>query len=156
MLRIEIPNGSILELAHLVLDYNGTLALDGDLLPEVAEKISRISTFLQVHVLTADTNGTVAAAMADLPCLLRIVAGSHQDEGKLAYVKGLEKEAVVAIGNGKNDRLMLQNAALGIGLIQREGASAETLLSADVICTDIRDAFDLLLNPARLKATLRN
>ena len=60
------------------------------------------------------------------------------------------------MGNGRNDRLMLDEAALGVVVVQREGAAVETLLAADVVCQSIVDALDLLLNPLRLKATLRS
>jgi soluble P-type ATPase len=68
----------------------------------------------------------------------------------------LGAEQVAAIGNGRNDGLMLKTAALGVALIQEEGAGIAAILQADIICTDIRKAFDLLLRPDRLKATLRN
>jgi soluble P-type ATPase len=61
---------------------------------------------------------------------------------------------VVAIGNGRNDRKMLE-AALGIALVQVEGGAVATLVSADVLALNILDALDLLRNPKRLVATLR-
>ena len=47
-------------------------------------------------------------------------------------------------------------AALGLAVIQREGAAAETLNAADVVCGDILSALELLTNPLRLVATLRS
>jgi soluble P-type ATPase len=51
---------------------------------------------------------------------------------------------------------MLKEAALGIAVVQEEGAFAETLMSADVVCTNIVSALGLLTNPLRLIATLRS
>ncbi len=51
---------------------------------------------------------------------------------------------------------MLRAAALGIALVQREGASAEAIASADVVCSSVIDALDLLRNPKRLIASLRS
>jgi soluble P-type ATPase len=62
----------------------------------------------------------------------------------------------VALGNGRNDRLMLKEAALGIALLQAEGAAVEALLAADVVAPDILVALDLLLAPDGLIATLRS
>jgi soluble P-type ATPase len=62
---------------------------------------------------------------------------------------------VVAIGNGANDALMLEHAALGILVMGGEGAAVEALLRARVVVTDICEALDLLLFPKRLIATLR-
>ena len=76
--------------------------------------------------------------------------------GKLDYVKGLGCENTVCIGNGRNDRLMLKEASLGIAVALKEGVALTTLVSADVVCTGIVSALELLLNPLRLTATLRS
>ena len=39
-----IPGGDVISLRHLVLDYNGTLAAGGKLLPGVAEHIDEIAS----------------------------------------------------------------------------------------------------------------
>ena len=62
----------------------------------------------------------------------------------------------MAIGNGRNDILMLKEALLGIGIVQMEGASTAIFGAADLLCTSIINALNLLLHPTRLQATLRN
>ncbi len=156
MIEVVIPGAATLRLSHLVLDYNGTLALDGELLGGVVEKLAELAGHIQLHVITADTHGTVAEKLAGLPCSLHIIGTKDQDGQKFAYVRALGAEGVAAIGNGRNDGLMLKTAALGIALIQEEGANIAAILQADIVCTTILDAFDLLLQPDRLKATLRN
>jgi soluble P-type ATPase len=64
-------------------------------------------------------------------------------------------DGVAAIGNSRNDRLILKRAAFGIAVVQEERAAAETLLAADAVSPDILAAFDLR-NPLRLTATLRS
>lgn len=156
MIKVQIPGGDNLQFAHLVLDYNGTLALDGELLAGVAEGIRELASRIQLHVITADTHGTVATKLADLPCTLHILGPGAQDRQKQAYVQSLGAGGVVAIGNGRNDGLMLQTAALGIVLVQAEGGCVTTIVQADIMCTNIVDALALLLQPDRLRATLRN
>jgi len=51
---------------------------------------------------------------------------------------------------------MLKEAAPAIAVILDEVVAAQTLVSADVICTIIVSAVDLLRNPLRLAATLRS
>jgi soluble P-type ATPase len=51
---------------------------------------------------------------------------------------------------------MLKATALGIAVILEEGASRDTLLAADVVCSRIVSALELLRNPLRLTATLRS
>jgi soluble P-type ATPase len=156
LIAINIPGFKHLELAHLVLDYNGTLAVDGILLPGVRERLQGLAADVHIHVVTADTFGEVRATVADLPCTLHILPRQSQAEAKRDYVRGLDAAGTVCIGNGRNDRLMLAEAALGIAVILGEGASGACIAAADVICRDINEALDLLRHPLRLTATLRS
>ena len=61
----------------------------------------------------------------------------------------------VVIGNGANDALVLEAAALGIVVLGPEGASSRALRAADIVCSAVTDALDLLLDPTALAATLR-
>ena len=155
MLLIEIPGAPPLTLEHLVLDYNGTIALDGKLLPGVAERLVALQDQLILHVLTADTFGTVAQELKGVPCRLAVIPPGNQAEAKLAYVQQLGPEKCVCIGNGRNDQLMLAAAALGVAVIGGEGAAGSTLQAATVVTCEITAALDLLLQPQRLAATLR-
>ena len=156
MIEIDIPGNKILQLEHLVLDYNGTIAFDGALIDGVKECLAELSQMLTVHVITADTFGSVKKALEDIDCKLAVIPLDRQDAAKLEYVKNLGCEQTVSMGNGVNDRLMLKASALGVAVIQREGAAFETLASANVVCTDIQSALSLLSNPLRLVATLRS
>ena len=156
MIEVKVPGFRHLQLEHLVLDYNGTLAVDGKLIPNVEGLLKQLSQDLQIHVLTADTFGLAAAQIEGLPVKLTITPSESQAETKLSYIRELGIDQVVAIGNGRNDRKMLKTAAVGIALIQKEGASVETLTSADIVCNSITDALELLQNPKRIIATLRS
>jgi P-type E1-E2 ATPase len=151
-LSVAIPGRAALELDHLLLDFTGTLSLDGALLPGVAERIEALAETLRVTVLTADTFGTARQALAGLPLEVRLIATGAD---KLAFIEALGAGRVVAAGNGHNDAAMVSRAALGIAVIGPEGAAAELVGAADVVVTDILAALDLLLYPLRLAATLR-
>lgn len=155
-MKIEIPGREPIELKHLVLDFNGTLAVDGALIDGVHPLLNMLSAELHVHVITADTFGSVDCAMESIPCQVYVINPFDQDKQKELYVNKLGRNHVIAIGNGRNDMLMLQAAVIGIALIQKEGAYAPLISVADVLCLSIVDALELLLNPLRLKATLRN
>ena len=62
---------------------------------------------------------------------------------------------VVAIGQGANDRLMLETAAIGICVLSQEGTAVATLLSADIVVPDILSALEMIEKPLRMVATLR-
>lgn len=156
MIEINIPGYRHFRLEHLVLDYNGTLAVDGMLLNGVKSTLILLSKQLKIHVLTADTFGKVQTGMDKIPCEISVLPVENQEIGKLTYVRKLGEMKTAAVGNGRNDRLMLQESALGIAVILNEGAAMQTLLCADVVCTDIVAALQLLIHPLRLTATLRS
>lgn len=156
MIEIIIPGYHSLRLEHLVMDYNGTLAKDGCLLEGVRARLESLAGQMNLHVITADTFGMARSEFNGLPCNMVILPVEEQVQGKLAYVDSLVRDQVAAIGNGRNDRLMLEAAALGIALIQEEGAAFETLSAADVVMPDIRSALDVFLFPKRLIATMRS
>ncbi|RME97746.1 MAG: ATPase P [Chloroflexi bacterium] len=155
-MNIEIPGSEPFGLEHLVLDFNGTLAVDGTIIGGVPPRLAALAEHLQIHVITADTFGTARAALAGIPCTLDVLpAGLPQDTAKRDVVETLGAKTTAAIGNGRNDRLMVQAAALGVAVVQAEGAAVDTLLAADVAAPDILSALDLLARPQRLAATLR-
>jgi len=155
MLCFDVPGRPSLTLEHLVLDYNGTLALDGSLLPGVEPVLKDLSGQLSVHVLTADTFGRSAAELQGLPLTLSIVPPGKQDQHKKNYVEVLGAGRCLCIGNGRNDCLMLECAAVGIVVVQQECAAVAAVRCADIVAPDILSALGLLQNPLRLTATLR-
>jgi soluble P-type ATPase len=155
MLSLQIPGFGALTLEHLVLDYNGTLAVDGKRLPGVRDVLNALSIDLEVHVVTADTFGRAAAGLEGVACRLNVLPEGRQDQAKAGFVNRLGANHTVSIGNGRNDALMLAASALGIAVILAEGASPASLKAAEVVCTDIVSALELLRHPLRLTATLR-
>jgi soluble P-type ATPase len=155
MLKVEIPGFGDLALDHLVLDYNGTLAAGGTLLAGVAQRLARLAGVLEIHVVTADTYGTAGSAPAQSGVRVTVLPAGAEDVAKAEFVRGLGSAATVAVGNGRNDALMLQEAVLGVAVIQEEGAAGRAVAAADIVCPDILAALDLLVHPLRLKATLR-
>lgn len=156
MLDIDVPGYRHLRLSHLVLDFNGTIACDGKLIEGLERKIHKLSEQLSIHVITADTHGFAAKQLAHLQCDLKILRKSQQDEEKADFVRELGANQVLAIGNGRNDRKMLEIAEIGVAVISPEALCVESLLAADIVTHDIFSAFDLLLKPLRLIATLRS
>nr|WP_320049714.1 ATPase P [uncultured Desulfuromonas sp.] len=155
MIRIDIPGYKTLNLQHLVLDYNGTLACDGQLIAELVPLLQQLAQDLTLHVITADTHGSAARQLAGVSTRLEVLEPEEQDRGKQRFIHQLGTENCVAVGNGYNDHLMLQDAALGLAVIGPEAAAGIALGAADVVCPSCREALELLLRPARLIATLR-
>jgi soluble P-type ATPase len=156
MFEVEVPGRGRLRLDHLVLDYNGTIARDGSLLAEAAGLIRTLAETLTVHVLTADTGGRCRENLSDLPVTIHVLTERPEDEAKLAYLRALGPDRCAAVGNGRNDGLMLKEAALGIAVIGDEGASPAAINAADVVVPGIVQALELFIHPLRLVATIRN
>jgi P-type E1-E2 ATPase len=153
-LVVEVPGWRRLELEHLVLDLNGTLALDGALLPGVSEAVHSLGERLACHLVTADTFGTAKELFGPSVRVARITSG-REGEQKRDIVEALGAQGVAALGNGANDALMLAAAGLGIAVLGPEGAAPTALTAADVVCGGPLEALGLLTNPDRLRATLR-
>ena len=83
----------------------------------------------------------------------QVIIGTGSE--KRDHVRTLGPEQVVAMGNGANDVLMLQDAALAIAVLGPEGLCADALRASDVVVADPCAGLGLLLHPARLVATLR-
>ncbi len=155
MFALDIPGFGAVQLQHLVTDFTGTLSVDGRLFPDTDWRLNRVAEFLDVHVLTADTFGRARDELASINCLVRILEGDGHNQQKEAYVRELGADGVIALGNGKNDRKMLLIVRIGVAVCLQEGCAADAMLAADIMVTSTVDALDLLLNPKRLKATLR-
>ena len=156
MINLDIPGYGSVALEYLVLDYNGTLAVDGEIVPGVKEHLTALADQLSIHVVTADTFGKVRAGMEGVPCEVTVLPPGDQTKGKLNYIRELGCHRVAAGGNGRNDRLMLKEAALGFAVVLEEGAAMETVLSADIVFRDILDALAFFNRPLRMTATLRS
>ena len=155
MIEVNIPGRGKLSIEHLVMDVNGTLALDGILMDGVGERISRLRNRLNVHLLTADTHGGQKVIDQLLGFKAIRLQPGDEVEQKAAFVRQLGAECVAAIGQGSNDAGMLRMAALGICVMSVEGLALETLQSAHLLLPDILSALDLLEKPLRLIASLR-
>ncbi|MBK1902237.1 MULTISPECIES: HAD family hydrolase [Burkholderia] len=155
MISIDIPGCHVLNLEHLVLDFNGTLAVDGKLLEGIAPRIAQLAERLDVHVVTGNTHGDARMQMRGCRAEVVCLPPAAQAEAKRDYVVRLGAGRVAAIGNGRNDALMLEQAALGIAVLGTEGLAADALEAADVVVRHAVDALGLMLFPTRLIASLR-
>ena len=156
MKQIEIPGFGTLHLKRVLLDYNGTLAKDGRLLPGVSERLSALrEQGCELFVVTADTFGSVASEMAGSGAEVIVLESDNHTVEKQGVLERLGPDHTVVVGNGNNDALMLKYSILGIAILGEEGCALPSLQSAELCCRSIGDALDLLLHPKRLIATLR-
>jgi P-type E1-E2 ATPase len=155
MVELEIPGRGTLQIEHLVCDVNGTLAVDGELLPRVAEAIERLRSKLTIHLVTANTHGQQHLIDKQLCLQATILEPGGEPEQKAAFVRELGAEHCAALGQGANDAAMLKTAAIGICIMSPEGSATATLMAADLVTPDILTALTLLDKPRRITASLR-
>ena len=153
--RIDIPGWGNIDIENIVIDLNGTIATDGRIAPEVKQKINSLSELAKVYILTADTQGTANEEILGMNAELIKIPEEDSKQGKFDFLKTLNLEMTVVVGNGSNDQLILKEAALGIAVLGDEGVSVSAIKSADVVVKNIQNALDLVLKPKRLIATLR-
>jgi soluble P-type ATPase len=152
MIRIDIPHRGIIELQHAVFDVNGTLAVDGTLIPGVVDRLHILREQLSLHALTAGTHGNIVELERAVGFSFHIISSGEE---KLRYVEQLGPAGVIAFGNGMNDVGMLRLAAIGVAILAGEGVAIGAVQVADVLASGPVDAIDLVLHPMRLVATLR-
>ena len=155
MFEIDIPGFGPVKLHHLVSDFTGTLSVDGELLPGLKEKLNEIAAVLDLHILTADTFGKAKKELEGVRCAIHILTGESHDIQKEEFVQKLGAGSVMALGNGNNDRRMLKAARVGVAVCLAEGCSRDAVVSADIVVLSPVDALNLIINPKRMKATLR-
>jgi soluble P-type ATPase len=155
LIEIEIPGWGHMEIQNIVFDLNGTLATDGRIPSDVKTKIKSLADRVKIHILTADTQGTAQEEIRGMNAELIRIEEDDSITAKFQFIKGLDLENTVAVGNGSNDQLILKEAALGIVVLGDEGMSISAMKNADIAVRSISDALDLFLKPKRLMATLR-
>lgn len=150
-LDLDIPGREPLRIRHVVLDFNGTLAEDGQVAGSTVDRLARVAERYHTVIATADTYGTVSSFAERVGVQCQVMRGTGDKEALVRSLAG----GAAAIGNGANDRALLQAADLAIAVIGPEGAARVAVLAADIVVRHIDDGLDLLLNPPRLLATLR-
>jgi len=156
MLNIAITGFGDVTITDVIFDYNGTLAVTGNLIPGIEEEIQRLAKVVTVHVVTGDSYGTAQKLLTNLDCHIGIITDENQGLAKVAYLQALNSATTLMVGNGRNDQYVLKAARVGITVIGKEGAAVEAILASDVVCNDIFDVFALLSNTRSLRSTLRS
>jgi len=178
MISIERPGLDPLEIESILLDFDGTLAIDRRVHPKTKDKINLLSKrtniyifvtlpippFNKVNPLTPPFNkggkeGILAKELIEerlrkVKAEIIYLAEGDSSRSKLDLLRQLGPSRCVAIGNGADDAAMVEEAGIGICVIGEEGVSGEAIKNADLVFADILDALDFLLKPLRQKATL--
>jgi len=77
MLEYEIPNYKHLKINKVVLDLNGTLACDGEVIEGVKKRLDNLAKKCSIYILTADTFGTVQDIFNDIDLEMEIIKSDN-------------------------------------------------------------------------------
>lgn len=160
-IQIDIPGFRTLNITAVCSDYTGTLSLEGQLLHGVKRRLHELAELVEIHVVTSDTRGTARQELKGIPLELKIISGQKHDRLKNNYMKTqFDPKHTVVLGNGRNDRLWMrtvkESGGLSIAIDAGEGCAVEAMTNADIFLIGSTSALDLLLDPDRIKATLRS
>ena len=116
MMKTQIPGWGELEIKNLILDFNGTIAKDGKVLEGVKELLGKIhEAGIEIYVVTADTNGTVAAECETLPVHVKIFGSDTVARDKRCLCQELGCQNTASIGNGINRTIAGTSSGQGTG-----------------------------------------
>ena len=90
MISFSIKGFKDFHIRYLVLDFNGTLAVDGKILKGVTEKLNGLAARIEIHVITADTFGKAKEQLKNIKCIVKIIDEGNQQTQKLDYITKLE------------------------------------------------------------------
>ena len=154
MITIQRPDQDNFEIDFILIDFEGTLALDRRVHPKAKDKINLLSKRTKIYILTKEEKECVEEALKKVKSELIYLSEENSSRQKLDWLHQLGATRTVAIGNGIDDISMIEEAGLGICVFSKEGTSSEAMKKADVVFMNILDALDFLLKPLRQKATL--
>lgn len=152
-MKYQVPGMGELELKTVILDLNGTISVNGNLVEGVHERLAKLRELqYKIILFTGNTRGDADDIARDLG--IDWVQAKDAD-AKADEARKLEPETCVSIGNGLIDLELMKAVKLRIVTLQAEGVHVQTLLNSDIVIPTINDALDLLINPDVLIASLR-
>ena len=154
MISIQRPGMEDLDIHFVLIDFEGTLAMDGRVHPKAKDKVNLLSKRATIYILTKSNREKVEETLRKMKAEILYVAEGDSSQQKLNVLQRLGPHQTAVIGNGLDDGQIMEQAGLGMCVIGIEGSSAEAMAKADLVVTHVLDALDFLLKPLRQRATL--
>ncbi len=154
MISIQRPGMESLDIYFVLIDFEGTLAMDGRVHPKAKDKVNLLSKRATITILTKSNREKVVETLRKMKAEILYVTEGDSSQQKLNVLQRLGPHQTAVIGNGLDDVRIMEQAGLGMCVIGKEGASAEAMAKADLVVTHVLDALDFLLKPLRQRAIL--
>jgi soluble P-type ATPase len=152
-MKYTIPGAEDIEITAIVIDFNGTLAVRGEVVQGAAEKINQMKQLgFRIILVTSDQRGNAKAAAAKLG----IEFVEAKDAGaKEKFMLTLDSGKVAAIGNARIDTGLYKKAKIRVATLQAEGIHTGILPFVDMIVPSVIDALDLFMDADTFVATMK-
>ena len=154
MISIQRPGMESLDIHFILIDFEGTLAMDGRVHPKAKDKVNLLSKRATITILTKSNREKVEETLKKMKVEILYVTEEDSSQQKLNVLQRLGPHQTAVIGNGLDDVRIMEQAGLGLCVIGKEGSSAEAVAKADLVVTNVLDALDFLLKPMRQRAAL--
>ena len=154
MISIQRPGMETLDIHFVLLDFEGTLGMDGRVHPKAKDKVNLLSKRVTVYILTKSSKEKVEETLKKMKAEILSMTEGDSSQQKLDVLQRLGPHQTAVIGNGFDDVQIMEQAGLGMCVIGKEGSSPEAVAKADLVVTSVLDALDFLLRPLRQGATL--
>lgn len=153
-MKYDFNNQPSIEIKTIVLDLNGTLAVNGQLVVGVAERIERLKNEMgfQLILVSGDQRGNGKSMASTLGIDFR---KANSLEEKERVILEYNCETTAAIGNARIDIGTFKQAKIAIATLQGEGIHTGILKEVDILVPSILDALDLFIDPNSFKATMK-
>lgn len=155
MITLLRPGHDPLAIDSILIDFEGTLALDGRVHPKVKDKLNLLAKRARIYILTEEKKEKVEEVLRKVKAEIVWLSEGQGSQEKSRWLDQVGPDRTVAIGNGLDDAEILDKAALGLAILSKEGTVVSTLTQADLLFPSLLDALDFLLKPLRQKATLK-
>jgi soluble P-type ATPase len=154
MISIQRPGMESLDIHFVLIDFEGTLAMDGRVHPKAKDKVNLLSKRATIYILTKSNREKVEETLKKMKVEILYLTEGDSSQQKLNVLQRLGSHQTAVIGNGLDDVRIMEQAGLGMCVIGKEGSSAEAMAKADLVVNNVLDALDFLLKPLRQRATL--
>ena len=124
----------------ILFDLNGSLAHYGKIPGKVRRKLRKLTQWgYQVVIISSDQRGNASSTARKMG--IEFIQASTRNE-KQRVAERYNKKTTAAVGNGRVDIGLFDQAILSVAIIGKEGCHSEVIQQADVVFSKTLEALE--------------
>ena len=152
-MEYNVSGVGTITLKTVVFDLNGTLAVYGEIKQSTKELLVELKNHgFEIFILTSDQRGVAMETVREIEVNCVIARTSKE---KQKFMKSLDRETTVTVGNGRVDIGMFQMSRIRIATLQAEGIHTGIISFVDMIVPSVDDAIKLLIDKDAFVSTMK-